>query len=344
MASAPASSSAAGSIDGDDCGAGEIGHTRVVDADGPAAAAATAASRPWPACGPCSSARGAWRPDRRPRSRAGAAVTRGSALGRSRRAATRSRERSCSTRRGRLGRVLGAVVGTLDVRDVVLVGPHDWSSGRLARPRSSRETRRSALPLLVERQPHPLGTVGAGRRRAWRRRHADVVGAGPRARGMTRRRTGRLDGAASGFTIHPSRGPSRLPLGGRSREEGSEGPDDELGRRRAPWPYRNPSRPHGRDQGGGDDRIPLEGPVVAGTALATMALTFSSIGVVAQDEELLTRPGGARCCQRWHLHGAPGHHPDPVARRRGRGLRGSGPAIRRCHRDQDRPGHHRNEP
>jgi predicted NBD/HSP70 family sugar kinase len=59
-----------------------------------------------------------------------------------------------------LGRVLGAVIGTLGVRDVVLVGPmtefgEEWLAQVVA------ETRRSALGLLVERSRIHIGASGA---------------------------------------------------------------------------------------------------------------------------------------------------------------------------------------
>jgi N-acetylglucosamine repressor len=58
-----------------------------------------------------------------------------------------------------LGRVIGAVIGTLGARDIVLVGPMtDYGEPWLERVRA--EARRSALPLLVERSTIHLGRTG----------------------------------------------------------------------------------------------------------------------------------------------------------------------------------------
>lgn len=58
-----------------------------------------------------------------------------------------------------LGRVLGAVIGTLGTRDVVLSGPMtDYGQPWLARVRS--EVKRSALPMLAERCQIHLGRTG----------------------------------------------------------------------------------------------------------------------------------------------------------------------------------------
>jgi len=58
-----------------------------------------------------------------------------------------------------LGRTLGAVIGTLGARDIVLVGPMaDFGERWLDEVRA--EARRSALPLLVERSTIHLGRTG----------------------------------------------------------------------------------------------------------------------------------------------------------------------------------------
>ncbi len=58
-----------------------------------------------------------------------------------------------------LGRVVGAVIGTLGARDIVLVGPMtDFGEPWLAAVRTEAE--RSALPLLVERSTIHLGRTG----------------------------------------------------------------------------------------------------------------------------------------------------------------------------------------
>jgi predicted NBD/HSP70 family sugar kinase len=58
-----------------------------------------------------------------------------------------------------LGRVIGAMIGTLGARDIVLVGPMtDFGEPWLEQVRA--EARRSALPLLVERSTIHLGRTG----------------------------------------------------------------------------------------------------------------------------------------------------------------------------------------
>lgn len=58
-----------------------------------------------------------------------------------------------------LGRVLAAIIGTLGIRDVVLIGHMtDYGEAWLAAVRA--ETRRSALPLLVERATIRIGQTG----------------------------------------------------------------------------------------------------------------------------------------------------------------------------------------
>ena len=58
-----------------------------------------------------------------------------------------------------LGRVIGAMIGTLGARDIVLVGPMtDYGEPWLERVRA--EARRSALPLLVERSTIHIGRTG----------------------------------------------------------------------------------------------------------------------------------------------------------------------------------------
>lgn len=59
-----------------------------------------------------------------------------------------------------LGRVIGAMIGTLGARDIVLVGPMaDFGEPWLARVRA--EAGRSALPQLVERSTIHLGRTGS---------------------------------------------------------------------------------------------------------------------------------------------------------------------------------------
>ena len=85
---------------GDDSGAGEIGHTRVGDGDAACRCGGRAAWRRWPACEPCSSARGRW--PRTTRSRCSPAVpSRAASCWPPSAPATRWRAGSCSRRRGR---------------------------------------------------------------------------------------------------------------------------------------------------------------------------------------------------------------------------------------------------
>lgn len=58
-----------------------------------------------------------------------------------------------------LGRVLAAMIGTLGARDIVLIGPMtEFGQAWLDAVRA--ETRRSALPLLVERSHIHFGRTG----------------------------------------------------------------------------------------------------------------------------------------------------------------------------------------
>jgi predicted NBD/HSP70 family sugar kinase len=58
-----------------------------------------------------------------------------------------------------LGRTLGTITGTLDIRDIVVIGPMSaLGEGWLAAVR--REARRSALPLLAERSTIRFGRLG----------------------------------------------------------------------------------------------------------------------------------------------------------------------------------------
>ena len=61
-----------------------------------------------------------------------------------------------------LGRVIGAVVGTLGARDIVLIGDMtDYGEPWLERIRD--EVRRSALPLLAQRATVRIGRYRRGR-------------------------------------------------------------------------------------------------------------------------------------------------------------------------------------
>jgi predicted NBD/HSP70 family sugar kinase len=144
---------------GDDSGAGEIGHTRVSDARGRCRCGGTGCLET------VASLRAVVERARelaasRPRSAlAGRPVTPETLLD-----AYRARDplarKVVLEAAVPLGRVLGAVIGTLGVRDVVLVGPMtDFGEEWLARVVA--ETRRSALGLLVERSHIHIGTTGS---------------------------------------------------------------------------------------------------------------------------------------------------------------------------------------
>jgi predicted NBD/HSP70 family sugar kinase len=143
---------------GDDSGAGEIGHTRIADAAGDcrcggAGCLETVASLR------AVLERAQGLASREPGSRlSGQPVTRRSLVEAFHGGDPLARRVILEAARP-LGRVLGAVIGTLGVRDVVIVGPmtefgNDWLAEVVA------ETRRSALGLLVERSHIHMGTTG----------------------------------------------------------------------------------------------------------------------------------------------------------------------------------------
>jgi predicted NBD/HSP70 family sugar kinase len=143
---------------GDDSGAGEIGHTRVHDASGRCRCGGRGCLET------VASLRAVLERARnlaagRPGSRlARQPVTRETLLAAFRAGDPLARQVVLEAA-APLGRVLGAVIGTLGVRDVVLVGPMtDFGEEWLARVVA--ETRRSALGLLVERSYIHIGTSG----------------------------------------------------------------------------------------------------------------------------------------------------------------------------------------
>ena len=143
---------------GDDSGAGEIGHTRVSDARGRCRCGGTGCLETVASLRAVVERAGELAAARPRSALAGRPVTPESLL-----AAYRSRDplarKVVLEAAMPLGRVLGAVIGTLGVRDVVLVGPmtdfgEEWLAQVIA------ETRRSALGLLVERSHIHIGTTG----------------------------------------------------------------------------------------------------------------------------------------------------------------------------------------
>jgi predicted NBD/HSP70 family sugar kinase len=143
---------------GDDSGAGEIGHTRVADAAGPCRCGGTGCLETVASLRAVLERAGALASSEPGTMLAGRPVTRRSLLEAFEAGDALARRVVLQAARP-LGRVLGAVIGTLGVRDVVLVGPMTmfgdaWLAEVVA------ETRRSALGLLVERSHIHIGTSG----------------------------------------------------------------------------------------------------------------------------------------------------------------------------------------
>ena len=172
-----------------------------------------------------------------------------------------------------LGRVLGAMIGTLGAREVVLVGPMT-AFGQPWLDEVRAETQRSALALLVDQSSIHLGTTGA-----------DVVELGAAAMLMT----SELGLAFCAMTISQHREDHRAsPVEDAAGRRAADGLIVTAGAL-ASGPSRQRLRPSdGRDQGGGV--MHTKRWTIAGTALATLALTASSIGVVAQDEAAVGVP------------------------------------------------------
>jgi predicted NBD/HSP70 family sugar kinase len=143
---------------GDDSGAGEIGHTRVSDARGRCRCGGTGCLETVASLRAVLERARELAP-RRPRTAlAGTSVTAETLLDAFRAGDSLARKVVLEAA-APLGRVLGAVIGTLGVRDVVLVGPmtefgEEWLVRVVA------ETRRSALGMLVERSHIHIGTTG----------------------------------------------------------------------------------------------------------------------------------------------------------------------------------------
>jgi predicted NBD/HSP70 family sugar kinase len=143
---------------GDDSGAGEIGHTRLLDAAGQCRCGGTGCLETVASLHAVLERARALAPDHSTSALAHAPVTRESLVA-AFRAGDPLARRVVLDAALPLGRVLGAVIGTLGVRDVVLVGQmtdfgDDWLAAVIA------ETRRSALGLLVERSHIHIGTTG----------------------------------------------------------------------------------------------------------------------------------------------------------------------------------------
>jgi transcriptional regulator of PTS gene len=143
---------------GDDSGAGEIGHTRVSDARDDCRCGGQGCLETVASLRAVLGQAARLAPGRPASLLAGSPVTRASLLAAFREGDGLAREVVLAAA-APLGRVLGAVIGTLGVRDVVLVGPmteygDEWLAAVVA------ETKRSALRLLVERSHIRFGTIG----------------------------------------------------------------------------------------------------------------------------------------------------------------------------------------
>jgi predicted NBD/HSP70 family sugar kinase len=143
---------------GDDSGAGEIGHTRVSDASEPCRCGGSGCLETVASLRAVVD-RAQGLVARRPRSVLARRPVTPATLLDAYRAGDPLARKVVLEAATPLGRVLGAVIGTLGVRDVVLVGPMtDFGDEWLARVVA--ETRRSALGLLVERSHIHIGTTG----------------------------------------------------------------------------------------------------------------------------------------------------------------------------------------
>lgn len=143
---------------GDDSGAGEIGHTRVTD-DGPGCRCGSSGCLETVASLRAVLERARQHADDPPGSvLAGTPVTFETLLA-AFHAGDRLARRIVLEAAAPLGRVLAAMIGTLGVRDLVLIGPMtEFGPAWLEAVRS--EARRSALPLLVERSHIHFGRTG----------------------------------------------------------------------------------------------------------------------------------------------------------------------------------------
>lgn len=144
---------------GDDDGAGEIGHIRVSEGDSVCRCGSTGCLETVASLRAVLARIALLLPGHPGSSLTGRAVTRDSAR-EAFRAGDRLVQQVVLESTAPLGRVLGAMIGTLGARDVVLVGPMtDFGEPWLEQVRA--ETHRSALALLVEQASIHIGTTGA---------------------------------------------------------------------------------------------------------------------------------------------------------------------------------------
>jgi N-acetylglucosamine repressor len=143
---------------GDDYGAGEIGHTRVSDAGDRCRCGSTGCLETVASLRAVLGRIGSLLPSHPESSLAGRVVTRDAAVG-AFRAGDPLVWQVVLEAAAPLGRVLGAMIGTLGARDVVLVGPMtEFGEPWLEQVRL--ETHRSALALLVGQSTIHIGTTG----------------------------------------------------------------------------------------------------------------------------------------------------------------------------------------
>ncbi len=143
---------------GDDFGAGEIGHTRVIDDGATCRCGSTGCLETVASLKAVLGSISALLPGYPGSSLTGRLVTREAAL-QAFRAGDPLVRQVVLDAAAPLGRVLGAMIGTLGARDVVLVGPMtDFGEPWLEQVRI--ETHRSALGLLVEQSTIRIGTTG----------------------------------------------------------------------------------------------------------------------------------------------------------------------------------------
>ena len=144
---------------GDDSGAGEIGHTRVTDEGLGCRCGSSGCLETVASLRAVLDRAGALAP-LRPESVLNEAPLTHESLLRAFRAGDALARRIVLDSAPPLGRVLGAMIGTLGARDIVIIGPMtDYGEPWLEQVRV--ETHRSALPLLVEQSTIHFGNTGA---------------------------------------------------------------------------------------------------------------------------------------------------------------------------------------
>ncbi len=144
---------------GDDAGAGEIGHTRVGEGEAPCRCGGQGCLETVASLRAVLDRARALVPDHPGSLLARGPLTREALLDAFRAGDTLARQVVLDSARP-LGRVLGAMIGTLGAREVVLVGPMT-AFGQPWLEEVRAETQRSALALLVEQSSIHLGTTGA---------------------------------------------------------------------------------------------------------------------------------------------------------------------------------------